>query len=301
MSKKQFIKRHHLIVNKLRKKPSSFDEIQDYLKIQSELDEENYEMEIRTFQRDLKEIASLYSIEIEYNRSSKVYEIIQDVNEINNERLVESFELFNALSLTENLSKYIILEKRRPMGTENMFGILHAIKNRFVIQFLHEKFWDVDQDKKTRIVHPLALKESKYRWYLVALDEKDSMIKSFALDRISNVVISQNKFQYPDSYNPEFAFQNSFGIINDGTPAQKIVLSFTFEQGKYIKSLPMHHSQKIIIDNEKELQIELFLQPTYDFAMELLSIGKEVKVLEPKELQNKIIRRFEEALERYKE
>ena len=51
-----------------------------------------------------------------------------------------------------------------------------------------EKFWDEDQDKKTRIVHPLALKESRYRWYLVALDEKDSVIKSFALDRISNII-----------------------------------------------------------------------------------------------------------------
>ncbi len=120
--------------------------------------------------------------------------------------------------------------------------------------------------KKTRIVYPLALKESKYCWYLVALDEKDSMVKSFALDRISNVVISQKKFQYPDSYNPEFTFQNSFGIINDGTPAQKIVLSFTFEQGKYIKSLPMYHSRIIIINNEKELRIELFLQPICDFA-----------------------------------
>ena len=300
MSKKQYIKRHHLIINKLRKKPSTFDEIQDYLKMQSEMDEENYEMEIRTFQRDLKEIASLYSIEIEYNRSSKMYQIVQDVNEINNERLIESFELFNALSLTDNLSKHIILEKRRPMGTENMFGILHAIKNRFVIQFLHEKFWDEDQDKKTRIVHPLALKESRYRWYLVALDEKDGVIKSFALDRISNIDISQKKFQYPENYNPEIVFQHSFGIINDGIPSQKIVLSFTFEQGKYIKSLPMHHSQKIIVDDENELKIELFLQPTYDFIMELLSIGKEIKVIEPKELQNKIIRRFEEALERYK-
>lgn len=299
MSKKQFIKRHHLIINKLRKKPSTFDEIQDYLKIQSELDEENYEIEIRTFQRDLKEIASLYSIEIEYNRSSKLYQIIQDVNDINNERLVESFELFNALSLTENLSKYIILEKRKPMGTENMFGILHAIKNRFIIQFLHEKYWDEDQDKKTRVVHPLALKESKYRWYLVALDEKDGVIKSFALDRISDIEITLKKFHYPENFNPEIAFQNTFGIVNDGTPAQKIVLSFSFEQGKYIKSLPMHHSQKTIIDNEKELRIELFLQPTYDFAMELLSIGKEVKVLEPKELQNKIKIRFEEAIKRY--
>jgi len=114
------------------------------------LDEENYEMEIRTFQRDIKEIASLYSIEIEYCRSSKVYQIVQDVNEINNERLVESFELFNALSLTDNLSKYIILERRRPMGTENMFGILHAIKTDLLFSFTR-KFWDEDQDKKQEL------------------------------------------------------------------------------------------------------------------------------------------------------
>ncbi|HEY0046467.1 MAG TPA: hypothetical protein VGB44_07140 [Flavobacterium sp.] len=37
MSKKQFLKRYHLIINKLRKKPTSFDEIASYLKKESEL------------------------------------------------------------------------------------------------------------------------------------------------------------------------------------------------------------------------------------------------------------------------
>lgn len=299
MSKKQFIKRQFLIINKLRRKPSTFAEIQEHLKYHSELDSDNYDIEIRTFQRDRKEIASVYSIVIEYDKKTKLYEIVQDSDDLNNERLVESYELYNALKLTDNVSNYVILEKRRPLGTDNMFGILHAIKSRLIIQFLHEKFWDKDQDKKNRIVYPLALKESRYRWYLIAKDKKDNLIKTFALDRISNLDITQNKYQYPADFNPEIEFQHSFGIINDNIQAQKIVLSFTFEQGKYIKSLPMHHSQKIITENEKELRIELFLQPTYDFVMELLSIGKEVKVIEPIELQNKIKIRLKEALQQY--
>ena len=48
----------------------------------------------------------------------------------------------------------------------------------------------------------------------------------------------------------------------------------------------MHHSQKIIIDNERECRIELLIYPTYDFVMELLSLGAEVKVIEPKSLQD---------------
>jgi hypothetical protein len=33
----------------------------------------------------------------------------------------------------------------------------------------------------SRKVHPLALKESKDRWYLIAIDTKDKILKSFGL------------------------------------------------------------------------------------------------------------------------
>ena len=42
MSKKQFIKRHHLIINKLRSNPCSFNDLQGYLQRHSIDDEENY-------------------------------------------------------------------------------------------------------------------------------------------------------------------------------------------------------------------------------------------------------------------
>ena len=119
------------------------------------------------------------------------------------------------------------------------------------------------------------------------------------MDRIFDLEITNKKFEPIKNYNPEEAFQHSFGIIAREKEPQKIVLSFTFEQGKYIKSLPLHHSQKMMIDNENEYCIELFIRPTYDFVMELLSIGAEVKVLEPKSLQDEMKMKLSEALNLY--
>ena len=53
MAKQQFIKRYFLIISKLKSKRCSFAEIQEFLKIQSQNDEENYEITLRTFQRDI--------------------------------------------------------------------------------------------------------------------------------------------------------------------------------------------------------------------------------------------------------
>ncbi|WP_395051490.1 helix-turn-helix transcriptional regulator [Flavobacterium sp.] len=301
MSKKQFLKRYSLIINKLRKNASSFEEIQKYLVEQSINDEENYEISIRTFQREIKEIASTHNIEIKYFRSENVYKIINDGNEERNERLMESFEIIDALKISSNLSNHLILEKRKPLGTNNMNYLIHAIKNRKEIRFFYSKYWTEELVDTQRKVQPLALKEARYRWYLVAKDLKDNRIKTYGLDRITNLEITNLKFIFPENYNPEEAFRHSFGIINeDNKEPQKIVLSFSFEQGKYIKSLPLHHSQKELTNDEKEYRIELLLHPTYDFVMELLSIGAEVKVLEPESLKNEMIKKLEATLNRYK-
>jgi proteasome accessory factor B len=56
----------------------------------------------------------------------------------------------------------------------------------------------------------------------------------------------------------------------------------------------------VVSENETECIMELYLSPTYDFVMELLSIGKEVKVLEPESLKKEIIERIKATLQHYK-
>lgn len=299
MSKRESIARYNLIIKKVRKGPTTFKEISDYLKRESELQEYNFNTHIRTFQRDLNDIRSLYDIDIQFNRSCKVYYIDNDSNQEAFERIMEAYDTFNALSSSDRLSNYIHFENRRSMGTENLYGLLHAIQNRVRITFIYQKFWD---DKSTcRTLEPFALKEFRNRWYLVGNDESQNQVRIFALDRMQNLEISKSRFTQSVSFDVNEYFQDSFGIISsNGAKAEKVILSFTPDQGKYIKSLPLHHSQQVVADNEKEVLINLNLVVTFDFIMELMSYGAEVKVIQPVALVNEMKGKYQEALNLYK-
>jgi len=298
MSKREAISRYSLIIKKLRKHPATFAEIAEYLTSESELHSYNFTISKRTFLRDREDIYSLYSIDIQYDLSRKLYFINHDEKPEFNERILEAFDILNTLNLSEELSKYVHLEKRKSAGTEYLFDLIYAIKNRLQIRFSYHKFWE---DKATqRVVEPYALKEFKYRWYLLAKDNKDKKVKSFALDRLANVEVTRKSFELPANYNIEESFQYCFGIINpDNAQLQEIVLSFDPIQGKYVKSLPLHESQEVFIDNQHELQIKLKLFVTYDLVKEILAYGEYVKVLSPDSLINEIKSILRSTLKQY--
>jgi predicted DNA-binding transcriptional regulator YafY len=195
MSKRGYISRYLLILKKLKVNPySSYEALKAYMENQFEyLQMQDDHLQIgfskRTLQRDLKEIRNVFGIDIEYSKPNKGYFIIQNENEnMNFQRMMEAFDMFNSLNLAQDLTPYIHLEKRKPQGTENLYGLLHAIKNKLKIKYTYHKFWD--EEFSQRLVEPLALKEFKNRWYIIANDDKDNEIKTFALDRISELEIT---------------------------------------------------------------------------------------------------------------
>ncbi|MDQ2720667.1 MAG: WYL domain-containing protein [Bacteroidota bacterium] len=305
MSKRAYISRYLLIIKKLKAKPyATLEDLQsyidnqfDYLKMQD--DTLNIGFSKRTFQRDMKEIKNLFGVDIEYSRTNKGYFVNQnEIDNMNFQRMMEAFDLFNSLNLSQDLSPFVHLEKRRPQGTENLYGLLHAIKNKFQIRFNYEKFWEDEMSMRTAEAY--AMKEFKNRWYVMAKDLKDGKVKSFALDRLTNLEITNRKFEYPKDYNIEEKYRYCFGIINaNNEEPQNILLSFDPFQGKYIKSLPLHKTQEIVIDTEEELQIKLKLCVTQDFVMELLSFGGNLKVLKPKSLSDEIQKAHQKAFQQY--
>lgn len=305
MSKRGYISRYMLIVKKLKAQPyASFKEINSYIEKQfdyMQMQDDNLQIGFskRTFQRDTKDIRNVFGIDIEYSRAQKAYFISQSESEnMNFQRMMEAFDMFNSLNLAQDLTPYIHLEKRRPQGTENLYGLLHAIKNRLQIKFTYHKFWE--EEFTERLVEPYALKEFKNRWYIIAKDLKDQETKSFALDRLSNFEITKQNFEYPDNYNVEQTYRYCFGIISpNGQIPQDIILSFNAFQGKYIKTLPLHETQQVLVDNEKELKIKLKLCLSHDLMMELLSFGNNVKILEPKALANQIKQAHHDAYKQY--
>jgi len=300
MSKREYILRFLSIIKKLRNsKAATFDEINDYLKRESEITGDDLTISKRTFQRDLSEILSLFNIDIQFNFSRKVYFISVEEEDFDlSNRMLEAFDLFNTLNTAGKLSQYILFEKRKPQGMEHFYGLLHAIKNRLAIHFTYHKFWE--DDPTQRIAEPYSLKESQGRWYVLAKDQNDNKVKTFGLDRISELEITKNKFELAKNFDANKLFSNCFGIIcpEDSKP-EEIILSFDSVQGKYIKSFPLHQSQQIVKDDNDEVRIRLKLCITFDFLMELLSYGNLVKVVSPTKLKTKIRKMHFDALKQY--
>lgn len=305
MSKRGYISRYLLILKKLKTKPySNFEELLSYIENQFEFlqmqdDTLNIGFSKRTLQRDIKEIRNVFGINIEYSKTHKGYFIDQNESEnMNFQRMIEAIDLLNTLNIAQDLQPFVHLEKRKPQGTDNMYGLLHAIKNRFRVKYTYQKFWE--EELSSRLADPYALKEFKNRWYLMAKDHKDNAIKSFALDRISDLEITNQNYQYPNNYNIEQNYRYCFGIISpDYGEPQDIVLLFDPIQGKYVKSLPLHETQEILVDNDEEVKIKLRLFITYDLLIELLSFGSNMKVIKPKFLADKIKQAHEDAYRQY--
>ncbi len=193
------------------------------------------------------------------------------------------------------LSPSVFLEKRKSLGTEHIHGIIHAIQNRYILQFTYQKHWE---DFSTeREVKPIAIKESQQRWYLVALEIGSTTVKTFGMDRISDLKVTDTKFK-PIAFNVEKEFRNAFGVLRD-SPAEKVTLKFSKMQGEYIKTFPLHESQLITAETEDFITFEFYIHLTHDFIMELLKYGSDVKVLSPVYLQTDIKNRISEMANLY--
>lgn len=296
MSKRDYIIRYLLIVKKLRNSGSAtFDEINEYLRREFEIIDSPKNISIRTFQRDLNEIRTIFNIDIKCNNSNQYY-IAEEENAGFNNRMMEAFDIINSLSAGQQLASHIILEKRCPLGTEHLYGLLHATRNRNIVRFTYQKYYD--PEISLRDVEPYALKEFKGRWYLFSKDKGDGIIKTFALDRIKELDIIKKRNAFPQGVDANDFFGNCFGVISSDYGPEEIILSFKPLQGKYIKSFPLHESQAVLEDKEYCL-IKLNLCITHDFIMELLSYGDNVKVIKPESLINDLKESYQSALDLY--
>ncbi|MDD2797748.1 MAG: WYL domain-containing protein [Bacteroidales bacterium] len=304
MSKKGFLTRYFIIIEKIRKgKYVSLKEIREHIEqkiISLSLQDDTLSMGFseRTLKRDIREIRNLFGISIEYSRQNSGYYIEDEIDNLNFQPMLEAFDLFNSMNIASDLSSFVFHENRRPKGTEHLFGIIHAIKNRKQIKFEYRKF--DNEHISTRLGEPYALKEFKNRWYLLMFEQNANMAKTFALGRISTLEILRLGFTTNQIINFSNQLSDCFGIIRptDRNP-ENVILSFTPLKGKFIKSLPLHKSQQIISENENEFCVKLRVFITYDFILEILSHGSEVRVIEPPSLVAEIKKRLSDALAQY--
>lgn len=298
MSKHGTIRRYTLEIEKIRRGHfPSFQEIKDYLS------DHGFEIGDRTIQRDIEQIRFEFGIEIKYDRTKNGY-CIDYENSLNVESFFRFLEIVNTAELlTESLLeskdalKHISFDSGGELkGVENLKPLLQAITENRKIGFRHTNFQTGKSRKIT--LKPYLLKEYQNRWYIVGILGNLKELRTFGVERIDNLEIKSETFQQIKNINAPEVFSHTIGVYSEGAP-QTIVLSFTPAQGKYVKTLPLHSSQKITIDDDSECRVTLNVVPNYELTQQILKHGETVKVIGPSWLVNEVKNVLRRTLDKY--
>lgn len=168
--------RHQFIIQQLRSQGAlTYDEIYSNYK-----DRFGDTFELRTLQRDIKDIECIYKIKIKYSKSDKVYRIVEE-GDTYIEDLLEAFDVFQAFQEHEDSSRYVVFDTRQSSGTQYLSFLIKAIIQQKRIEFRYQKRYP-PKEVLTRTIDPYLLKESQRRWYLLGMDVQKEQWRIFALD-----------------------------------------------------------------------------------------------------------------------
>lgn len=294
------IQRMLVIINKLKERQRYVprEELEEYVRLRME-ERDATPVDIRTIQRDFKDIEDLFGICIRFDKKWSGYYINEEDSLINEqyERLLLNFDLLNALDKTSNLHTYVLAEHHRPSDTECLPALIKAIKFSHPVAFDYIYVREEGRMREKKVL-PHYLKEDQQRWYLLAYD--NNMLKTFNVDCIRNLrIYYEETFKRDMNIDANDLFKDSYGIWNQpDIPVENIELSYSALDGRFLKSVPLHHSQTIIADNETEFRITLRLRITNDFVMALLARSSSLTVIKPLHLRERIRKVYEEALQR---
>jgi len=182
-------------------------------------------------------------------------------------------------------------------GHEHLPVLLDAIPNTHEIEFDYTPF--VDGRPRHYIYQPYLLKENKNRWYLVGKEVENNKIRTLGLDRMTGVRLTGQYFFIPDDFNPDHFFRYSFGIGTYSGIPEEVIFNLDKVQTQYIRSNPLHPSQEITETQSSRFQIKLFVIPSDELRMQLLSYGAKVEVVKPDWLRTEIQQALIQAAAQY--
>lgn len=255
----------------------------------------------KSYYYDFKEISR--NSFLEYKRKAEdLFDINIICNRRTNKYYIENLELLRANPLKQwllsSMSAITTMEQCKALSDrimlEQTFGgetllpiVTEAMTYGLCLVMLYKPFW-YDESYQL-VIEPYFVRLFKQRWYVIGFSHKHNAIRTFAFDRICNINISEDKFVMPEGLNVESYFSDSFGIMQqDNVQMETIRLKFIAEQGIYVETRPLHHSQKLISKTNEHMIFELKLKPTFDFFQELMSYGSDLEVLSPQSLRDKI-------------
>jgi len=256
----------------------------------------------RNLQRDIQHLKEDFQLEIILEKGR--YSLKKDVTPraatfiVFLETLLSSGAAISHFEDVKAAYKYISFGSEPQKNTRFVFPILRAIDGKRLLRFKHRKF--DGKAERSFVISPYYLKEYLGRWYVYGKLQGKAKLCFFGLDRMSDLEASEE--DYEATSNLEEPGKDAIGIMlpPDKKPVE-VLLEYKPERGNYIKTLPLHHSQRVIEDTRERLIIRLRVIPNCDLVERILKDGDTVKVLKPASLAAEVVGTLTRAREQYGE
>ena len=250
-----------------------------------------------SFNRHRNAILDMFGIIIDCE--PKTYKYFISNKEVLSEDSIERW-LFSTLTVHGVLADSAAVKERlvlesAPAGVEFLETIIRAIRTNHRLRMGYKKF---EAEGYEKVVCPYALKLFRQRWYLLALNDEDQM-RIYALDRITMVELRDKTFGMPADFSAQTYFSEYFGVLTTDIPMAHVILRAHKWMPNYLRTLPLHHSQRELSSTADYTDFSYDIRPTSDFLGELLRHSNGIEVLQPQELREEMRQMIAETLKRY--
>lgn len=211
--------------------------------------------------------------------------------------LINSYVINDTLSDMPEVSPNIIVEDI-PSSREFLPLVLEAVKKKCKLQFSYQGFNRSLPDRNIRF-SPCFVKLYKQRWYMIGIKEAIGKVRTYALDRVTEMTLLNEPCDASSHLSPEDFFENCLGITQSKAPARNIRLRVSASQAKYFRALPLHHSQQEVESGPEYSVFVYKLKINYELVHEILSFGSSVYVEAPAELRIMVVNELKRTLDSY--
>jgi predicted DNA-binding transcriptional regulator YafY len=199
-----------------------------------------------------------------------------------------------------NSAPVIDFEKNNNLkGLEWIEIIRKAIIAKKTISITYQSF--KAREASTFCFSPYLLKEYRNRWFVLGRSHRrNTPLLTLALDRIHTAEDDNTEYCENTELDLETYYNNLIGVTK--TPGQReveVVFWIDHENAPYITTKPLHHTQKLLREDDggKIFSIKVILN--FELERELLGFGSKMKVLGPRILVKQIREQLNRSLSSY--
>ena len=198
--------------------------------------------------------------------------------------------------LEEDLSPVVSFQSNLDLkGVEHFSNLLQSIITKRVLKLRYTPY---GKGQLSAIVFPYYLKEFNDRWYLIAQDKGYDSYSHYALDRIDDFEEVAVPYKEPEVEFDEY-FDDVIGVTVPEEETEDIVLRISKPRFEYIRTKPLHLSQRIVEENDYFAVITINVKVNKELESLILFFGNDMEVLSPEHLRQQIANKIRSMNQKY--